>query len=67
MTETLADDILDGMKAISRYTGKPVRRCYYLADKNLLPGVFKEGSRYIGLKSAIREGYETAARGSIEK
>jgi hypothetical protein len=59
----LADDILDGMKEISRFTGKPARRCYYLAEKSLLPGVFKEGSRWIGLKSVIRERYVTAARG----
>lgn len=67
MTESLADDRLDGMKAISRFIGKPARCCYYLADRNLLPGVFKEGSRYVGLKSIIREGYENAARGLIEK
>lgn len=65
MTENLADDILDGMKAISRFTGKPARRCYYLAEKNLLPGVFKEGSRWVGLKSVIRQSYENAARGGI--
>lgn len=64
MTETLADDFLDGMKAISRFTGKPARRCYYLAEKNLLPGVFKEGSRWVGLKSVIRQHYENAAKGS---
>jgi len=60
---SLADDILDGMKEISRLTGKPLRRCYYLAEKNLLPGVFKEGSRWVGLKSIIRERYVNAARG----
>jgi hypothetical protein len=59
----LADDFLDGMKEISRFTGKPARRCYYLAEKNLLPGVFKEGSRWVGLKSVIRERYVNAARG----
>jgi hypothetical protein len=59
----LADDILDGIKAISRFTGRPERRLYYLAEKNLLRGVFKEGSRWIGLKSVIRESLESAARG----
>jgi hypothetical protein len=53
----LAEDILDGMKEISEFLGQPERRTYYLAEKGLLDGVFKQGNRWVGLKSAIREGY----------
>ncbi|MHC2273545.1 hypothetical protein ACVME8_000156 [Bradyrhizobium diazoefficiens] len=63
MTETLADDFLDGMKAISRFTGKPAPRCYYLAEKNLLPGVFKEGSRWVGSKASFGSTMRTRRRG----
>jgi hypothetical protein len=60
---TLGDDILDGIKAISEFLGQPERRTYYLAEKGLLDGVFKQGSRWVGLKSAIREGYIRRATG----
>jgi hypothetical protein len=63
LVSDLTDDLLEGMKAISRFTGRPERRLYYLAEKNLLPGVFKEGARWIGLKSVIRERYLSAAKG----
>jgi hypothetical protein len=52
------------MKRIAEFLGEDERRCYYLATKNLLPGVFREGNSWVGLKSAIREGYERAARGA---
>jgi hypothetical protein len=64
MQPTLADDILDGVKAISEFLGQPERRTYYLAEKGLLDGVFKQGSRWIGLKSKIREGYARKALGT---
>ena len=59
----LSDDVIRGMKSISRFVGEDERRCYYLAEKKLLRGVFKQGNCWIGLKSVIREGYESAARG----
>ena len=52
----LANDLLDGMKSISEFLGQPERRTYYLAEKGLLEGVFKQGNRWVGLKSVIREG-----------
>jgi hypothetical protein len=57
MQPTLADDILGGVKAISEFIGEDERRTYYLLEKELIDGVFKQGSRWIGLKSKIREGY----------
>lgn len=59
----LADDILDGMKAISKFLGHTERRCFYLAEKGLLIGVFKQGNRWIGLKSVMREEYASRSRG----
>jgi hypothetical protein len=59
--EKLADDILDGAKQISDFCGHSERRTYYLVDKGELPGVFKQGTRLIGLKSKIREGYVNKA------
>jgi hypothetical protein len=51
------------MKNISEFVGEDERRCYYLAEKKLLPGVFKQGNCWVGLKSVIRQAYENAARG----
>jgi len=36
---------------------------FNLAEKGELPGVFKQGSRWVGLKSKIREGYHKRASG----
>jgi hypothetical protein len=60
----LSDDVIRGMEAICQFVGEDVRRGYYLAEKKLLPGVFKQGNCWIGLKSVIRHAYETAARGA---
>jgi hypothetical protein len=59
----LSSDRLRGMKEIARFIGEDERRTYYLVEKGLLPGVFKQGNTWLGLKSVIREGYERAARG----
>ncbi len=61
---TLADDLLDGMKAISQFLGHTERRAFYLAEKGLLPGVFKQGNRWVGLKSVMLEGYAKRSRGA---
>ena len=59
----LADDVIRGMKNISEFVGEDERRCYYLAEKKLLRGVFKQGNCWVGLKSVIRQSNESAARG----
>ena len=61
---SLADDLLDGMKAISRFLGQAERRTYYLAEKGLLDGVFKQGNRWVGLKSVMREAYTSRSKGA---
>ena len=51
----LAEDLLDGVEAISKFTGLPRRRVYYLAENGLLP-LFKIGARkWQGRKSTLRE------------
>jgi hypothetical protein len=65
MEKALADDILDGIKAISEFLGQSERRTYYLAEKGLLDGVFKQGNRWVGLKSAMREGYARRSKGAM--
>jgi hypothetical protein len=56
--EDLADDLLDGVEAISRFTGLPPRRVYYLAERKLLP-LFKLGDRkWQGRKSTLRKHLE---------
>ena len=62
--EDLASDRLRGMKRIAEFMGEDERRLYYLATRNLLRGVFREGNSYVGLKSIIREQQESAARGA---
>jgi hypothetical protein len=62
--ENIADDKLNGIAEISRFIGEPERRGFYLAEKGLLPGVFKQGNRWVGLKSKIREGYNRLASGN---
>ena len=42
-TETLADDILDGIPAIAAFLGLPRRRIYELAEKGKIPA-FKIGT-----------------------
>lgn len=63
--DNIADDLLEGMKAICRFTGHPERRGFYLAETGRLPGVFKQDGRWVGLKSKIREGYSRLASGEV--
>ena len=46
----LADDLIDGMKSISKFIGTNERRGYYLAENGRIPGVWVEGGRWYGLK-----------------
>ena len=62
--EDIASDLVEGMKAISRFVGITERRAFYLAENEMLEGVFKQGGRWVGLKSKIRDGYLRKANGS---
>lgn len=60
----LSKDRLRGMKNIAEFIGEDERRCYYLASRKMLKGVFREGNSWVGLRSVIREAQENAARGA---
>jgi hypothetical protein len=60
--ESIANDILDGAIAISVERGEPVHRIYYLWKTGRLPGVYKDGNRLIGSKSALRRAHRNRAR-----
>ena len=62
--DDFAKNRLRGIEAIAKFKGDSPRRCYYLASRGQLRGVFKEGNSYVGLKSIIREEEERAARGA---
>jgi len=47
---------LEGKGQISRFIKATERQGFYLAENGLIPGVFKRGNRWVGLKSKIREG-----------
>jgi hypothetical protein len=48
----LADDLLEGVAAISAFTGFKPRRIFYLAEGGRLP-LFKIGSRWCARKSTL--------------
>ncbi|MHC6150548.1 hypothetical protein ACVSQB_02005 [Bradyrhizobium elkanii] len=62
--DNLAKDLMQGVKAISEETGLPERRVFYMAERGMLPGVWKENGRWFGLKSKIREGFVKRAMGA---
>ena len=55
-TDTLADDILRGVKAISAFTGEPERRVQYLVESGQIPAG-KIGRLWIASKKRLREYY----------
>lgn len=62
----LADDLLRGVPAISRYTGETPRQTYYALTEGLLPG-FKRGKIWYSRKSSLQRRFdelEHATRGA---
>jgi hypothetical protein len=51
--DELATDLLDGMPAIAKFYGCPVRRGYYLAENKLIPA-FKVGEKWCARKSTLK-------------
>jgi hypothetical protein len=54
--EPLNSDLLRGADAISRFTGEPIRRVFYLLENKQLPGG-KQGNVWIASKTVLREHY----------
>jgi hypothetical protein len=51
--DDLANDLLRGVPAISRFTGETPRQTYYALTAGLLPG-FKRGKIWFARKSSLR-------------
>jgi hypothetical protein len=62
--DELATDLLDGMPAIARFGGWPVRRGYYLAENKLIP-VFKLGDKWCARKSTLKAHIERLEAGHV--
>lgn len=57
-----ADDLLNGVKAISGFIGEPVRRTNYLLETNRLPAG-KIGARWVASKTRLRQFYAELTAG----
>ena len=65
--DDLAGDLLDGVDAISKFTGWPPRRVYYLAERGLLP-LFKVGDRkWQARRSTLRSYIERLEAGHDDR
>lgn len=60
--EAPANDLLDGVKAIAKFTGFSERRTFYMLEKSYLPAG-KVGSRWLGSKRLMREALARIAAG----
>jgi len=60
--QSVADDKLDGAEEIGEEIDEPVSRVYYLWKMRRLAGVYKDGNRLIGSKSALRRTHRNRAR-----
>ena len=59
----LADDLLRGVPAISRYTGETHRQTYYALTEGLLPG-FKRGKIWYSRKSSSNRRFDELEAGA---
>ena len=64
--ETLANDLLEGVGRIARFTGLKPRRVFYLAESGRLP-LFKIGNRWCARKSTLIEHIAKLERGEAEE
>jgi hypothetical protein len=60
--QSVASDVLDGAVEIGEETGDPPHRVYRKWKLGLLVGVWKDGNRLKGSKSAIRRNHHNRAR-----
>jgi len=60
--QSVASDVLDGAVEIGEETGDPPWKVYYGWKMGRLAGVWKDGNRLKGSKSAIRRAHHNRAR-----
>lgn len=66
LTDSIADDVLDGAEQISVFTGDTIRRVNYLLSKKMLPA-FREGKNWKMRKSTYRAYIERLERAAFER
>lgn len=59
-TDSLANDLLRGAKAIAAFIGIDGRRCYYALEHGYIPAT-KEGETWVAAKSVLRRYYGISA------
>ena len=65
-SDTIADDMLQGVRAIARFTGNPERRTHYLLERGLLPAG-QVGRLWIASKRTLRQYHERITSGGAAK
>ena len=61
--DSLADDLLRGVKPIAAFIGEPERRTFYLCEKGYIP-VGKVGAAWVGSKKVLRAYFERITAGA---
>jgi hypothetical protein len=64
--DSLANDLLRGAPAISKFIDEPVPRVCYLAEKRILP-IGRLGSTLIASKRELRAFYERLTKGAEQQ
>jgi hypothetical protein len=64
MEANFAEDLMIGAKPISKFTGIPVRKIFYLAETGRLP-CFKLGKLWAARKSTLKDYIERLERGEV--
>jgi hypothetical protein len=63
--DSIANDRLDGAKAIGDFLGEDEKKIYYWAERKLIP-IGRIGSMLVGSKKVLKEHYERITRGEAE-
>jgi hypothetical protein len=63
VTESVADDLMNGAEEIGQFMGESPRRTYYLLERGLIPG-FKLGSKWQARKSTLIKYIEKLEEGA---
>jgi hypothetical protein len=61
--DSLADDLLRGIKPIAAFIGEPERRTFYLCEKGYIP-VGKVGASWVASKKVLRAHYARITAGA---
>ena len=62
-TDSVAADLLRGVRPIAQEIGETTRRTYYLLENRLIPAG-KQGSLWVASRRTLREHYDRLTRGA---